>query len=76
MVFDDVPEETRLWNPDTAPQEILVVGDTKNDMIFAHMCGGTGIGVLSGLAKKEDFAGEADEILTSIGELPAYLERN
>lgn len=58
------------------PQEILVVGDTKNDMIFAHMCGGTGIGVLSGLAKKEDFAGEADEILTSIGELPAYLERN
>lgn len=58
------------------PQEILVVGDTKNDMIFAHICGGTGIGVLSGLAKKEDFEGEADEILSSIGELPAYLERN
>lgn len=58
------------------PQEILVVGDTRNDMVFAHACGGTGIGVLSGLAKREDFAGEADEIFSSIGEIPEYLERN
>lgn len=55
------------------PSEILVVGDTKNDMIFAHRYGGTGVGVLSGVSKKQDFGKEADFVVDTVADLPKLL---
>lgn len=55
------------------PSEILVVGDTKNDMIFAHRYGGIGVGVLSGVSKKQDFGKEADFVVDTVAELPDLL---
>lgn len=57
------------------PEEIAVVGDTYNDVVFAKNNGGIAIGVLSGVSSEEDFRGEADYILNSIQELPQLLER-
>ncbi len=57
------------------PEEIAVVGDTYNDVVFAKNNGGVAIGVLSGVSSKEDFRGEADYILDSVQELPELLER-
>ncbi len=57
------------------PEEIAVVGDTYNDMIFARKNGGIAIGVLSGVSQEKDFGDEADYIIASIHELPELLER-
>lgn len=57
------------------PEEIAVVGDTYNDMIFARKNGGIAIGVLSGVSEEKDFGSEADYIIASIHELPELLER-
>lgn len=56
------------------PEEIAVVGDTYNDMLFAKKNGGIAIGVLSGVSEEKDFGGEADYIIASIHELPELLE--
>ncbi len=37
------------------PEEIAVVGDTYNDVVFARNNGGIAIGVLSGVSSEEDF---------------------
>ena len=55
-------------------EEIAVVGDTYNDMLFAKKNGGIAIGVLSGVSEEKDFSGEADHIIASIAELPELLE--
>lgn len=57
------------------PEEIAVVGDTYNDMIFAKKNGGIAIGVLSGVSEAEDFGGEADYVIASIRELPELLDK-
>lgn len=57
------------------PEEIAVVGDTYNDVVFAKNNGGTAIGVLSGVSSEEDFRGEADYIINSVRELPGLLEK-
>lgn len=57
------------------PEEIAVVGDTYNDMIFARKNGGIAIGVLSGVSEAEDFGNEADYVIASIRELPELLDR-
>lgn len=55
------------------PQEVLVAGDTKNDMIFAEKAGATAVGVLSGVSCEKDLASFADYILPSVKEIPALL---
>ncbi len=57
------------------PEEIAVVGDTYNDVVFARNNGGIAIGVLSGVSGEADFRGEADYILNSVQELPELLDR-
>ena len=54
-------------------QEIMVVGDTLNDMLFAHRCHAKAAGVLSGLAAYEELEKEADIVLENVGEIPDYL---
>ncbi len=56
------------------PEEIAVVGDTPNDMIFAHKCGGTGIGVLSGLSSLKDLEDKADYVISSVKTLPELID--
>lgn len=51
------------------PEEIMVVGDTYNDIQFARKCGSLAVGVLSGVSGMEDYCGEADYVLRSVADL-------
>ena len=55
--------------------EIAVVGDTFNDMLFAKNNGGTAIGVLSGVSSRRDLEEIADYIIESVDELPGLTDR-
>lgn len=57
------------------PEEIAVVGDTYNDMVFARQNGGVAIGVLSGVSEEADFGNQANYVIKSIHELPELLDR-
>lgn len=57
------------------PSEIMVTGDTFNDMLFAKRCGGISVAVLSGVSSKKDFETSSDYILRSVGEIPALLDK-
>ncbi len=67
-----IKEAAKLWNIE--PSEIAVVGDTPNDMRFAHNGNALGIAVLSGVGKKEDLQPVADEIIDSVNHLTALLK--
>lgn len=56
------------------PCQIAVVGDTPNDMRFAHNGNAVGIAVLSGTGKKEDLQPWADDIINSVDDLTALLK--
>ncbi|MFV0529654.1 MAG: HAD family hydrolase [Lachnospiraceae bacterium] len=56
-------------------EEIAVVGDTYNDIVFARQNGGIAIGVLSGVSTLKDFRGEADYVIDSIQQLPELLDQ-
>lgn len=47
-------------------EEVLVVGDTYNDICFAQQCGSLSAGVLCGISGVEDFYGEADYLLETV----------
>ena len=55
------------------PEEVLVVGDTPNDMKFAHNGGSVAVGVLSGVSSKEQLQPSADYILDSVSEIPDLI---
>ena len=57
------------------PEEIAVVGDSYNDIVFAKRNGGIAIGVLSGVSRLEDFRGEADYIIGSIDEFVNIVDK-
>ncbi len=57
------------------PDEILVVGDSINDMKFAHNGGAKAVGVLSGVSQKMDLLPEADYIIASVDELQELIYR-
>lgn len=61
----------RQWN--LRPEELVIVGDTPNDMRFAHNCGAFALGVLSGTGRREDMEDSADDLIESVAELPAWL---
>lgn len=56
------------------PSEILVVGDTFNDMKFAKNGGGISVGVLSGIGTLEELEKEADYTLDSVQQIPELLD--
>lgn len=56
------------------PAEIAMIGDSAHDLMVAPNAGAAlAIGVLTGPATEADLAPHADQILPSIGALPAYL---
>jgi phosphoglycolate phosphatase len=55
------------------PQEVAMVGDTLHDMHAARAAGVFALGVTSGPIIPKNFASEADHILPSIAEIPAWI---
>ena len=58
-----------------SPEEILMVGDTPNDMRFAHNGRAFALGTLSGTGCRKDMETLADDLIESVAELPAWLDR-
>lgn len=56
-----------------APASIVMVGDSRHDLAAARAAGMRGIGVLTGPARAEDLAPEAEAVLPDIGHLPGWL---
>ena len=56
-----------------APAEIAMVGDTTHDLAAARAAGMLRVAVLTGVARHEDLAAEADVVLPDIGHLPDWL---
>ena len=45
------------------PEEVAVIGDTYNDMLFAKKCGGLAVGVLCGLSERKQLEIKADIVV-------------
>ena len=58
-----------------AADEIMVVGDTFNDMLFGKQNGTKAVGVLSGVSDEKDFDDMADYIIESVADLPELIEK-
>ena len=56
-------------------EEIAVVGDTFNDMLFGKQNGCSSIGVLSGVSAREDFDDQADVIIESVADINVALDK-
>lgn len=59
------------WN--TTCENILMIGDTPNDLRFAKRAGAKTIGVLTGVSSRQVLTSYADVILNDIGELKNIL---
>ena len=57
------------------PASCVMVGDSLHDLHAAKAAGFQRVGVLTGVATAEDLSAEADVILPSIADLPAWLDR-
>ncbi|WP_224825851.1 HAD family hydrolase [Cognatishimia sp. MH4019] len=58
---------------DLRPDQVLMVGDSRHDLIAARAAGMCAVGVLTGLATQEELAPLADAVLPDVGGLPAWL---
>jgi phosphoglycolate phosphatase len=56
------------------PGACLMVGDSSHDLVAGRAAGMTTLGVLTGLATRDELAPLADDVIATIGELPAWLE--
>ena len=56
------------------PHETAMVGDSRHDLEAAHSAGARPVGVLTGLASREDLAPLAEVVLPDIGHLAAWLD--
>lgn len=66
-----ITKAAKYWDIDS--EKILVVGDTLNDMRFAHNGGAIAVGVLSGVSKRQDLQAMADYIIDSVADLPELI---
>ena len=56
------------------PDQCGMVGDSTHDLVAARAAGMTAIGVLTGIATRDDLAPYADVVLPSIAELGSWLD--
>lgn len=61
-------ETTRL-----APQDCVMIGDSTHDLHAGRAAGMTTVGVLTGVATRDDLAPHADHVFGSIAEIPQWL---
>ncbi len=57
-----------------APETVVMVGDSRHDLIAGRAAGMATVGVLTGLAVAAELQDLADVVLPDIGHLPAWLE--
>ncbi len=57
------------------PQRVVMVGDSRHDLISGRAAGMSVVGVLTGIAEIDDLSPFADAVLPDIGHLPAWLDR-
>jgi len=57
------------------PAEVAMVGDSRHDLHAARAAGALAIAVLTGPAKREELAADADHVIDDIAALPALLAR-
>ncbi len=55
--------------------EIMMIGDTYNDIRFGRENGGIAVGVLSGVSKEEHYKGQADYIIDTVEQLKKWIEK-
>lgn len=53
---------------------IAMVGDSRHDLTAARAAGMVAVAVLTGIARRADLAPHADVVLTSIADLPGWLD--
>jgi phosphoglycolate phosphatase len=58
-----------------APGQVVMVGDSRHDLLAGRAAGMRTVAVLTGLALHEDLAPLADAVLPDIAHLPAWLDR-
>ncbi len=56
-----------------APAEVVMVGDSRHDLIAARAAGMRPVAVLTGLATEADLAPLAEVVLPDIGHLPGWI---
>lgn len=56
------------------PQDVVMIGDSRYDLIAGRAAGMRTIGVLTGLAPEEELAPLSDRVLPDIGGVPAWLD--
>ena len=59
---------------DLDPAEVLMVGDSRHDLIAGRAAGMKTVAVLTGVAPADDLAPLAEAVLPDIGHLPAWLD--
>ncbi|MBI1219736.1 MAG: HAD-IA family hydrolase [Rhodobacteraceae bacterium] len=59
---------------DLVPEQVLMVGDSRHDLIAGRAAGMRPVGVLTGLASAADLAPLAEAVLPDIGHLPAWID--
>lgn len=59
---------------DLEPGQVLMVGDSRHDLIAGRAAGMRVVGVLTGLATIADLSPLADAVLPDIGHLPAWID--
>ena len=57
------------------PASVVMVGDSRHDLVAGRAAGMMTVGVLTGIAGPGDLAPFADAVLPDIGHLPAWLAR-
>ncbi len=57
------------------PARVVMVGDSRHDLISGRAAGMAVIGVLTGIARREELLPYADAVLPDIGHLPDWLDR-
>ncbi len=57
------------------PARVVMVGDSRHDLISGRAAGMSVVGVLTGIAEREDLLPLADAVLPDIGHLPDWLDR-
>lgn len=61
---------------DLDPGHVVMVGDSRHDLVAARLAGMRPVAVLTGLARESELADLAETVLDSVADLPGWLSLN